>query len=335
MTKLMKAVVTTLDEDNPLLEKEIPLPNVDSHDVLVKITASGMNPVDVKQLELAVAAKEERVLGFDGVGEVVSIGTDVKKYQVGDRVFFAGELGRTGSNAEYEAIDERLVAKAPDNLSDVETAALPLTFLTAYEMLADKFGISMVPGAASGETLLIVNGAGGVGSIMIQLAKWLGMTVIATASRDETIEWVKQLGADFVVNHREDYVSEVKRLGFPAIPYIAVLHSLDQHFEAAAELVGSYGRIGAIVQSTQPLPVGLIKNKAASLDWEFMFAKTNAGQNVASQGEALALLAELVSAGDVQSTITQTVDGFSAAAVLEAQQKVSAGDMLGKLVIKY
>lgn len=335
MTKLMKAVVTTLDEDNPLLEKEIPLPNVDSHDVLVKITASGMNPVDVKQLELAVAAKEERVLGFDGVGEVVSIGTDVKKYQVGDRVFFSGELGRKGSNAEYEAVNEDLVAKAPDNLSDVEAAALPLTFLTAYEMLADKFGISMAAGAAPGKTLLIINGAGGVGSIMIQLAKWLGMTVIATASRDETIEWVKQLGADFVVNHREDYVSEVKQLGFSEIPYIAVLHSLDQHFEAVAKLVGSYGHIGAIVQSTQPLPVGLIKNKAASLDWEFMFAKTNAGQNIASQGEALALLTELVSAGDVQSTITQTVDGFSAAAVLEAQQKVSVGDMLGKLVIKY
>ncbi|WP_258088774.1 zinc-binding alcohol dehydrogenase family protein [Weissella fangxianensis] len=335
MTKLMKAVVTTLDEDNPLLEKEIPLPNVDSHDVLVKIAASGMNPVDVKQLELAMAAKEERVLGFDGVGEVVSTGTDVKKYQVGDRVFFAGELGRTGSNAEYEAVNEKLVAKTPDDLSDVEAAALPLTFLTAYEMLADKFGISMAPGAASGKTLLIINGAGGVGSIMIQLAKWLGMTVIATASRDETIEWVKQLGADFVVNHREDYASEVKRLGFPEIPYIAVLHSLDQHFEAAAKLVGSYGHIGAIVQSTQPLPVGLIKNNAASLDWEFMFAKTNAGQNIASQGDALALLSELVDAGDVQSTITQTIDGFSAATVLAAQQKVSAGDMLGKLVIKY
>ena len=335
MTKLMKAVVTTLDEDNPLLEKEIPLPNVDSHDVLVKITASGMNPVDVKQLELAMAAKKERVLGFDGVGEVVSIGTDVKKYQVGDRVFFSGELGRTGSNAEYEAVNEGLVAKAPDNLSDVEAAALPLTFLTAYEMLADKFGISMAAGAASGKTLLIINGAGGVGSIMIQLAKWLGMTVIATASRDETIEWVKQLGADFVVNHREDYVSEIKQFGFSEIPYIAVLHSLDQHFEVAAKLVGSYGHIGAIVQSTQPLPVGLIKNKAASLDWEFMFAKTNAGQNITSQGEALALLTELVSAGDVQSTITQTVDGFSAATVLEAQQKVSVGDMLGKLVIKY
>ncbi|MDF8372839.1 zinc-binding alcohol dehydrogenase family protein [Weissella paramesenteroides] len=335
MTELMKAVVTTIDENEPLSEKNVPLPSVGNYDVLVKVAATSVNPVDVKQLELAMAAKEERVLGFDAVGTVVSIGSEVKKYKVGDRVFFAGELGRTGSNAEYEAVNENLIAKAPDNLSDVEAAALPLTFLTAYEMLADKFGIKMTAGSATGKALLIINGAGGVGSIMIQLAKWLGMTVIASASRDETIEWVQQLGADFVVNHRKDYVAEVKRLGFDEVPYIAVLHSLDQHFEAAAELVGPYGHIGAIVQSTQPLPVGLIKNKAASLDWEFMFAKTNARQDIASQGDALELLSNLVTSGVVKSTISQTLDGLSVATIEDAQQKVSAGNMLGKLVIKY
>lgn len=335
MGNLMKAVVTTTDKQTPLIDKEIARPEITGHDVLVKIAASSMNPVDVKQLEVAQATQQERVLGFDAVGEIVAIGTDVTDYQIGDRVFFAGELGRTGSNAEFEAVNEALIAKAPTTLSDIEVAALPLTFLTAYEMLADKFGIQMVANGAKGKTLLIINGAGGAGSIMIQLAKWLGMTVIATASRDETIAWVKDMGADEVVNHRENYVEAVKSLGYNKVPYIAVLHSLDQHFESAAALIGTFGHIGAIVQSMEPLPVGLIKNQAASLDWEFMFAKTNAGQNIASQGTALELLTGLVNDGFVKSTVTQTVDGLSAQTIADAQKEVSQGSMLGKLVIKY
>lgn len=335
MGKLMKAVVTTADEQAPLIDKDIAQPNLTDHDVLVKVSATAMNPVDIKQLEGAQATQQERVLGFDAVGEIVSVGGAVVNYQIGDRVFFAGELGRTGANAEFEAVCEDLIAKAPTTLSDIEAAALPLTFLTAYEMLADKFGIQMAADSAHGKTLLIINGAGGVGSIMIQLAKWLGMTVIATASRDETIAWVKDMGADEVVNHRADYVQTVKDLGYHDIPYIAVLHSLDQHFEKAADLVGTFGHIGAIVQSTIPLPVGLIKNKAASLDWEFMFAKTNAGQNIASQGAALALLAKLVDDGFVKSTVTQTLDGLSAHTIMRAQKEVAPGNMLGKLVIKY
>ena len=335
MGNLMKAVVTTTNKQIPLINKEIAQPEVTGHDVLVKVSAASMNPVDVKQLEVAQAAQQERVLGFDAVGEIVEVGADVIDYQIGDRVFFAGELGRTGSNAEFEVVNEALIAKAPTKLSDIEAAALPLTFLTAYEMLADKFGIQMIANGAKGKTLLIINGAGGVGSIMIQLAKWLGMTVIATASRDETVAWVKDMGADEVVNHRENYVQAVKSLGYDEVPYIAVLHSLDQHFESAAALIGAFGHIGAIVQSMKPLPVGLIKNQAASLDWEFMFAKTNAGQDVASQGVALTLLTKLVNDGFVKSTVTQTLDGLSAQTIIDAQNEVNQGNMLGKLVIKY
>ena len=335
MTEFMDAVVTTANENEPLAVMNIPVPELDEKDVLVKVAAVAVNPVDAKQRGAAVASNATRVLGFDAVGEVVAVGEKATKFKTGDRIFYAGQLGRVGSNATFQAVNEDLAALAPEKMSDAEAAALPLTFLTAYELLADKFGLDVAENAASGKALLIINGAGGVGSIMIQLAKWMGMTVIASASREETVAWVKSLGADHVVNHRDDYVAEMHMLGFDTVPYIAILHAPEPHFEQAAELIGAFGHIGAIVESVDPMPVGLIKNKTASLDWEFMFAKANYKVDMASQGDALALAARLADKGSLRSTLTETLTSMTAENVLAAQEKVSAGAVNGKLAIVF
>ncbi|MCS9988230.1 zinc-binding alcohol dehydrogenase family protein [Weissella cibaria] len=335
MSEFMQAVVTTSNEAQPLEVMTIPAPVVSDEDVLVRVKAVAVNPVDGKQRQAAVANKSSHVLGFDATGEVVAVGSKVTDFKLGDTVFYAGQLGRLGANAELQAVNAALVAKAPTTLSHAEAAALPLTFLTAYELLVDKFGLTVAENSAKGQTILIINGAGGVGSIMIQLAKWMGMTVVATASRQETSDWVTKLGADHVVNHRRDYVADMHSLGFDLVPYIAILHAPEAHFEQAAALVGPFGHIGAIVESVEPLPVGLIKNKAASLDWEFMFAKANYGVNMATQGRALALAATLADQGVLRTTLTETMTGMTAETILAAQEKVAAGKVNGKLAIEF
>jgi zinc-binding alcohol dehydrogenase family protein len=332
MTELMRAVVTTTDLAHPLELKEVPVPEVGAHDLLVRVAAVGVNPVDGKQRTANVQAKTGQVLGFDGVGEVLAIGNGVTKFSVGDRVYYAGQLGRFGSNAELEALNEDIVALAPD-VPDAEAAAVPLTFLTAFELLHDKFGVEMTQDGQAGKEILIINGAGGVGSSMIQLAKWLGMTVIATASRPETVAWVTELGADVVVNHREDYATQLLADGHKDLPYIAILHTTEPHIGPAAKLVGPFGHVGAVVEPTEPLDVAIMKNKSASLDWEFMFAKVNYNFDVASQGAALRLAAELINAGKYRSPLTVEMSGLEADVLVEAQDRVTAGDVMGKLSV--
>lgn len=330
--KHINALVTTTNEARPLELIQIPLPELGDHDLLVKVMASGVNPVDAKQRSMAVAAGATRVLGFDGVGEVVGLGEKVADFNLGDRVFYAGQLSRTGSNAEYQLVDARIAARAPETVSVEAAAAMPLTFLTAYELLHDHFNIKMEAQAARGKRLLIINGAGGVGSVMIQLAKWLGMEVIASASRPETVAWVEQMGADHVINHRDDYVPLVKSMGLAPVDYLAILHTPEPHIEAAAELIAPFGHIGAIVEPAAPLEVRKMKNKAASLDWEFMFAKTNADFEVASQGKALALLQQLIDSAQITTTLTERVHGLDAETIREAQDRVASGKVMGKLV---
>lgn len=332
---MMQGIMTTTDLNEPLKLVEIPKPIVLEHDILVKVAASGVNPVDIKQCELAVATNASRILGFDAVGEVVEIGNKVSRFQVGDRVFYAGQVDRMGANAELQAVDERLVALAPSRLTNTEAAALPLTFITAYELLHDKFGLEMAENSAKHSALLVINGAGGVGSAMIQLAKWLGMTVIATASRPDTVAWVEKMGADHVVSHREDYVTELRRLGFDMIPYIAILHAPEKHIKQAGLLVGPFGHVGAIVEPLKPLDVAGLKNKSASLDWEFMFAKGNYGYHIETQGRALELLKQLVETSNYQTTLVEVLSGFNPLIMKQAYDRVAQNNMIGKLVIEY
>ncbi|QEA35738.1 zinc-binding alcohol dehydrogenase family protein [Weissella soli] len=332
----MQAVITTNNPAQPLIEASVPTTPLGANDILVKVAAISINPVDQKQRLIATQNNATKILGFDGVGEVIEIGSAVTKFKVHDRVYYAGELGRNGSYAEYQVVREDLVAIAPANLDDAEAAAIPLTFLTAYELLFDQFGFKPEAQSQRGQTILIINGAGGVGSAMIQLSQWLGMDVIATASRPETTAWVTKLGAHHVVNHRHDYVSELKQLGYPSIPYIAILSATNEHFAKAAELIAPFGHIGMIVEPTAPLAIGdPLKAKAASLHWEFMFAKALNNYNVASQGDALAFATDLIENKHFNTTLTETIEGFSASNIYAAQEKAGSGKIIGKLAIKY
>lgn len=336
MANTMQAIVTTTNAKQPLTLSEVPMPTLAANDILVRLNAASVNPVDQKQRQGAVANATPKILGFDGAGEVTAVGVDVTKFKIGDKVFYAGELGRTGSNAQFQAVREELAAFVPESISLTKAAAVPLTFLTAYEILIDKFHLTPVANSASGKTILIINGAGGVGSAMIQLAKWLGLTVIASSSRPETIKWVQDLGADYTVNHYADYPAEIKDLGFDTVPYVAVLNSIDTHLARAAQIVSPFGHIGMIVEPSAELPIGgLLKSKAVSLDWEFMFAKAANNFDVASQGTALALAAKLIDTGHYQSPLTVTNYGMTVETIFASQEIVGAGKVMGKLVIEY
>ncbi|QBO36869.1 zinc-binding alcohol dehydrogenase family protein [Periweissella cryptocerci] len=320
-------------DTNALQYVELPLVQPEGHDILVKVKAVSVNPVDAKLRSTLPKSEKAHIYGYDAVGEVVAVGEAVTKFIVGEQVFYAGVMKRAGSDAEYQLVDEAVVAIKPETLTNAEAAAMPLTSLTAFELMFEKMGMTPAADAHDGETLLVINGAGGVGSVMIQLAKWLGMTVIATASRPETVAWVEKMGADFVVNHREDYVAALSELGFDAVDYIALLHSTERHFPNAAKLIAPFGHIGAIVEAVDPLPMSLIKNKSVSFDWEFMFAKGNYDYQLTSQGEYLAEIARLLDDGILVSTLTKELDAISLANLRTAHAQVEADKMIGKIVL--
>lgn len=329
--KVIKSFTASGIEDAPaMVDATRPAPTAGAGDVVVKVTAVSVNPVDTK-LRQNVTAAAGKIFGYDAVGTIEEVGHDVDDFKVGDRVFYAGTTKRDGANAELQAVDARLIAKAPTTLSDAEAAAMPLTSLTAGEVLFEKMGFLFAEGANDGRELLIING---VGSMAIQLAKWAGLTVTATASRPETIAWVKQLGADRVFNHREDLIAQAKTAGVKAFDGILILHSTDQYFAVAAQLVTAFGHVGTIVENVSPLPMGLLKNKAASFDWEYMFAKSDYGVDMAGQGVLLADIAKLVDAGRIKTTLTKTLtDGINADSLRTAHQIVEANKMIGKIVV--
>ena len=273
----MKAVALKayLPIDNPqsLLDVELENPVPQDHDLLIAVSAISVNPVDTKVRAPKDKHEDQpRVLGWDAVGVVEAIGPAVSLFKPGDRVYYAGDITRPGSNSEYQLVDERIVGRAPASLSNAEAAALPLTAITAWEGLFDRLRINRDEGAA--KTLLIIGGAGGVGSIAIQLAKQLTMvTVIATASRPETREWCLSLGADYVVDHRE-LINSMHAAGHEQVDYIFCLNNTDQHWLSLCDLVKPQGIICSIVETKQPVELNGLKNKSASFVWELMFTRS-------------------------------------------------------------
>ncbi|KRL57132.1 zinc-binding alcohol dehydrogenase family protein [Furfurilactobacillus rossiae] len=324
----------SIDERAAMIDGTRPTPNVGEHDVRVKITAVSVNPVDTKLRQALTSQTVGTILGYDAVGQIAEIGSAVDHFEIGDRVFYAGSTARDGANAEEQAVDARLIAHAPERLTDAEAAALPLTSLTASEVLFTKMGFKMAADANTGQQLLIINGAGGVGSVAIQLAKWAGLTVSATASRPETRDWVKKMGATHIFNHREALAPQVADAGINFFDGILILHSTDQYFETAAKLIKPFGHVASIVENREPLPMGLLKNKAASFDWEYMFAKSDYGVDLSSQGQLLAKIAELADQQILHTTLTTTIDsGINADNLRAAHQLVEANKMVGKVVV--
>ncbi|MBX9041027.1 zinc-binding alcohol dehydrogenase family protein [Enterococcus durans] len=312
-------------------KKEIPVP--EARDILVKVKAVSVNPVDTKLRQTAPKSDTLKVLGFDGVGEVVKIGEKVSKFKIGDRIFYAGTTTCSGSNQEYQLVDERIAALAPKHLSDEEAVALPLTSLTAYELLFDKFGLIPEENANQGKKILVINGAGGVGSILNQLAKWAGLEIYATSS-PKNFEWLTSVGVDHPLDYHHDLKQSLQELGVEAIDYIAVLFDITHYLEQITHLIKPFGHVGTIVGVNEPLNLSTWKNLSVSLDWEYMFAKTDHDYQIETQGEALAMIASLAERGLLKTTLTKVYsDGINAKNLRAATKEVESGHMLGKVVL--
>ncbi|WP_117232705.1 zinc-binding alcohol dehydrogenase family protein [Vibrio maerlii] len=324
-----------IEEPNSLIQFETSLPKPGSKDLLVKVAANSINPADAKLRVRTAAEKphdEPKVIGFDAVGEVVGLGDDVDGFSVGDRVYYAGDITRAGSNAEYQTVDYRIVSNAPLSLSDAEAAVLPLGALTAWEALFDRLRIQ----PDEKKSLLVIGGAGGVGSITIQLAKQLtNLTVIGTASRPETIEWVKDMGADHVVNHR-DLVNSVREQGIEHVDYIFNVADTKGHWESMVELIAPQGMISSIVEFEGGIDLSALQGKSVGFIWELMFTRSLFGtHDIQKQQDILFQVANLVDAGRIQSTLTKTLEGFDVETFKEAHRLIESGASIGKVAIKF
>ncbi|OSP56154.1 zinc-binding alcohol dehydrogenase family protein [Pseudoruegeria sp. SK021] len=320
-----------VDAPDALGQFEVATPQIGPRDLLVAVKGVSLNPVDVKLRESRAPAEGPDILGFDAAGIVVEVGSDVTAYQVGDAVFYAGDVTRPGSNAEFQAVDERIVGRKPTSLDFTDAAGMPLTAITAWEMLFDAFRLTEGDGA--GKSLLVIGGAGGVGSILIQLAKTLTkLTVIATASRPETRDWVREMGADHIVDHRGDVAQQVKDLGL-APEYVASLTGTEQHYPAILDLIAPRGHI-ALIDDPQGLDIGPAKFKALTLSWEFMFTRSMfATADMAVQRDLLNRVSAMLDAGTLRSTVTERVGQMSVETLLAAHSRQESGRVIGKQVL--
>lgn len=317
------------------IEKEIPTPK--GKELLVKIEAISVNPVDYKIRQNSLKDKTldtPKIIGWDAVGTVEAVGESIVLFSKGDKVFYAGDINKDGSNQEYQLVDERIVGFAPKNIAIDAAAAMPLTSLTAYEILFDRLRLDA--SKDKGKTVLVIGGAGGVGSIAIQLAKkLLGLTVIATASRENTIDWCKKMGADYVVNHK-DLVNEVKHAGFDGVDFILDFVDVNQYWDAMVQLIKPQGKIGSISDPVQPVNLRQIKGKSVSFHWELMFTRSMfTTDDIIRQHEILNHIAQLLDEGTIQSTLATTIGGFSVENLKKAHQQLESGSTIGKVVLKF
>lgn len=325
-----------IQDKNSLITFTEPIPTATGHDLLVKIISTSVNPVDVGvRGDGRGTLKNPKVIGWDAYGIVTEIGPDVTLFKVGDRVFYAGSFIRPGTDSEYQLVDERIVGHAPTKLSAAEIAAMPLTSLTAWEALFERLGIDRTAVSENkGRTILMINGSGGVGSIATQLAHLAGLTVIASASRPETIKWTKQNGADFTVNHHKNLVTEVRNLKFHYVDYILNLNDLDGHWNEIAELINPEGAVAAITENRRGIDLQKLTKKAASFHWEWMYTKSYYHTaDMVSQHQILDQVAKLLDAGTIHSTVTKVLKPINATNLKEAHRLVETNHMIGKVVI--
>ncbi|KWO67947.1 zinc-binding alcohol dehydrogenase family protein [Burkholderia territorii] len=335
----MKAVGLTrylpIDDPQALVDVELPQPVPGPRDLLVKVEAISVNPVDTKvRAPKPQVEQTARVLGWDAAGTVVAVGAEVTMFRPGDEVFYAGSITRAGANSEFHTVDERIAAIKPRSLDFAASAALPLTALTAWEALFDRLRVSP-QGADAGKSVLIIGGAGGVGSIAIQLAKTLGkLRVIATASRPASAEWVRSLGADDVVDHFGDLPAQLREIGHANVDYVLIFNDTDRHFPAAAEIIRPQGGICTIVENDKPIPVELLKAKSAAFHWEFMFTRAMfETPDMIEQHKILSEVARLVDGGTLRTTLGEQLGPINAANLRRAHQLLEAGRAIGKLVL--
>lgn len=337
----MKAVAIrehlSLDAPEVFHDLELPTPEATGRDLLVRVEAVSVNPVDTKVRGPKDRALDEpRVLGWDAAGVVEAVGDDVSLFEVGDEVYYAGVITRPGCDSELHLVDERIVGHKPKRLSFEEAAAMPLTTLTAWEALFDRLGLPQYgPTDAPDETLLIIGGAGGVGSIATQIAKEVaGVRVIATASRDESEAWCREMGADLVIDHTKPFADEFERVGVEHADYVFCCNSTGEHFQNMVDVIKPQGRICTIVETKEPLPISKLQSKSAAFLWELMFTRPMfETPDVVRQHEILDEAARLFDAGTLRTTHTQSFGPLRAETLRDAHAQIETGRTIGKVTL--
>jgi zinc-binding alcohol dehydrogenase family protein len=323
-----------IDQDQALIDIELDKPVPHRRDLLVEVKAVSVNPVDTKvRKRTDPKGGAPKVLGYDATGVVAAVGPDATLFKAGDAVWYAGSIVRPGTNSEFHLVDERIVGRKPRTLDFAAAAALPLTSITAWEVLFDRFGIARQGG--EGKSLLIIGGAGGVGSIAIQLARALTrLTVIATASRAETQSWCRTLGAHHVIDHSKPMPEQVKAIGHRFIDYIFGVTESGEHFDSIAEMVAPQGKFG-LIDDPKSLDVAKLKGKSASLHWEAMFTRsTFETADMEAQHLLLNAVADLVDSGTIRTTIQENLGRINAANLRRAHAMIESGRTRGKIVLE-
>ena len=324
-----------IEDAEALIDFETGTPEPGPRDIRVAVKAVSVNPVDTKvRKRAAPPAGETKILGYDAAGVVEAVGSQVSLFEPGDEVFYAGSILRQGTNAEYHLVDERIAGRKPKSLSFTEAAALPLTSITAWELLFDRLGA--VPGKSlDPRTLLIIGGAGGVGSILIQLARRLtGLTVVATATRAESQSWCRELGAHAVIDHAKPMKPQIEALKLPPVGLVASLTFSDQHYKAVADLMAPQGRFG-LIDDPPELNIAVFKAKSISIHWEAMFARSSfETPDMIAQHHLLTDVADLIDKGVLRTTLGQSFGTINAANLRRAHALIESGKSRGKIVLE-
>lgn len=331
--KVMSSYCVDVHSQEPFVfvEKILPEESCGDNDLLVRIEACAINPVDGKLYQAAQQQENDsKVLGYDAVGIVEAAGENVSAFKQGDRVFYAGDMTRPGSFATTQLVDSLLVGKAPKTIDVGDIAALPLVSITAYESLFEKLSISTIVAENLSKSILIIGGAGGVGSIAIQLAKRAGLEVIVTASREESINWCQKMGANQIINHHQPLKAQLAK----EVDYIFCAADTDSHLQNMVDCIKPFGEICALVSVQQPTDMNVFKTKSVSFHWEFMFTRSlYQTEDRAQQGKILAEIAQCMDSGEFTSIMTKQLTGLTAENLTQAMRTVAEGNMCGKLVI--
>ncbi|MGP4969361.1 zinc-binding alcohol dehydrogenase family protein [Psychrobacter aquimaris] len=334
-----------IDNEQALQDITLDKPTVSGHDILVEVKAISVNPVDYKIRQSRPAPEGEyAVIGWDAAGIVTAVGDEVSLFSVGDKVYYAGDLTRSGSNAEYQIVDERIVGHMPSSLSFAEAAALPLTTITAWEMLFERLQVPVTHSSAdknsSNESdndvsVLVIGAAGGVGSILTQLLKTrTSATIIGTASRDESVQWLKNLGADHVINHHNPLFDELQKIGVSEVDYVVSLNNTDEHYEEIIKCLKPQGKFG-LIDDPKSLDANILKTKCLSLHWEFMFTRSMFHtSDMLEQHHLLNAVAKLIDAGKIKTTIAHNLGTITAEHLRTAHQMLENQQAHGKIVLE-
>jgi zinc-binding alcohol dehydrogenase family protein len=333
----MKAIAFTnptlpIQDPNSLLDMDLPKPKPGARDLLVEVEAISVNPVDTK-VRARTTTTDPKVVGWDAVGTVREVGSEVTLFQPGDEVFYAGSIARPGSYSEFHLVDERIVGRKPKSIDAANAAALPLTSITAWELLFDRLGVK--EGGGEGDSLLIIGASGGVGSILVQLARKLTkLTVIGTASRPETQEWVAELGAHHVINHGQPMVAQLEKIGVGQVSYVASLTHTDSYFDQLIEALRPQGKL-ALIDDPETLDVTPMKRKALSLHWELMFTRSLfETSDMIKQHELLNRVADLIDEGVLKTTLGENFGTINAANLRRAHAVIESHKAKGKIVLQ-